>query len=193
MTISLYEKLYRYIPKHNNLYGVFQSHINNIQSFVEISGSSTNPSYDDSSSILTNDNSHWESQDRSNSYLLITLSHHTLRLSHFTLHSCNINNCVYHFNVYGSNDLEHYENVCEINVEKDYFKNNPNNVSCISQAAYKRYQFKATFKNKDNKNIFPIYYLELFGDLYNIKPNIIMLTKAQYPHLILLFISTVIL
>ena len=189
MHFTLHERFYRYETTSDYLNGLFQSHLNEISSFIELKPSSIDSNYNDPSIIFKNDNNFWQTNGESDSNLILTFSHHLLRLTQFALKSCVDYNCIYHFNIYGSNDLKNYENVCEINVDSNYFRYSPKNATCKSNAPYKSYQIKLTHGNLNDEWIMPIYYLEFFGDLYKTFPDIMSINETIFPFNFSTFLS----
>ena len=157
----------RYEPRDINV-GVLQKNYFRTTNFVSFFGSShrLDTLKNETVVIENTKTSLWESDGISNSYFIVNFSKNILKLSHISMLSCVGGDCSYNIEVYGSNNGEQWELACKILKEKTYFKGNVNNADCKSFYSYKMYKLMQIGKGENDNYYFPIYYLELFGDLY---------------------------
>ena len=161
----------RYKPK-NPEKGVFQD--NALKgNFVSLKGSSFFSDRSNETVVLYKDNKLWQSDQEQYPNFTITLSSHLLKLTSLSMLSCYESGCAYDFMVLGSNKGNDWEEVCKINISVDYFKGSIKNAPCKSNYQYKQYRIMHNGKNEIGRYNFPMYYLELFGDLHNINCQIV--------------------
>ena len=74
---------------------------------------------------------------------------------------------MYDLIVSGSNEGEIWEKVCDVNMtDHNYFKDEIRNAPCVSKYQFKQYRITHIGININGNRYFPLYYLEMFGDLY---------------------------
>ena len=164
----------RYTPRDKYI-GVLQKNYFREPGFASFKGSTFRSDYCSNETIVVeNDTSKlWESASESNSYFIVSFSNRVLRLSHISMLSCIGRDCAYSLDVYGSNKGSVWELACTIRVEKTFFKGSVNNAECKSSYSYQKYKLVQNGTGENGNYYFPIYYLELFGDLYYKEPIII--------------------
>ena len=173
MTRQLGNRFTRYVPT-NISHGVIQSNYFKIKNFLFFNSSTSNSQYSDLNAVLYELN-HWKSIDTPNPFFIVSLNKHLLKLSSISMKSCNHNECSYKLDVYGSNKGSQWEFACSIRGHETMFKTNVNNTKCESKYKYKQYKIVHIGPNSSNTNVFPIFFLELFGDLYDAETRTIPL------------------
>ena len=152
--------LYRPIDIKN---GIFQNMYIDNKKFASItlstvsSGSSQNIFIDDEALLMTD--------NTPNSSLTIKLSHHAIKLTHFSLYSCQKDNCFNSIDVLGSNNGEQWNEVCKIRTDDDYFLGKIALIECKSNLFYKTIKLIQAGKTNNQKDYFLFRYLEAFGYL----------------------------
>ena len=148
--------------------GVFQRNYYAYNNFASFKGSSylSNDYNNETVVIEPNNNKLYHSDLQNNANFTITFKNHRLKLSGFTLLSCLTSGCVYNIEVFGSNDgvLWNYE--CPVSKSTNYFMSTAKYTDCQSKSIYKYYRLMHKGLGSSDQAYFPIYYLELFGDLY---------------------------
>ena len=116
--------------------------------------------------MIEDNDKFWHSSNENNPNFTISFHSHKLKLSGISLLSCISSNCVYNIKILGSNDYKNWINECTILEAKNYFQTTVKYSSCQFQHAYKHYRLMHNGKGMNDETYFPMYYLELFGDLY---------------------------
>ena len=158
--------------------GLFSKIYTKDQTFASFSSTPKGPGSSDESSI-TNENKYWESSNVPMPNFTMIFNRNSLVLSSFTLMSCKGGNCVYNISIQGSNKGDSWENICDVLTEKNYFYNVMRHVQCKSNFTYKMIKIVNVGVNNYGSNIFSIRYLDLYGDLYSDKPNIISQMRCK--------------
>ena len=148
-------------------YGIFQQNYFKYPKFVDFRGSSYfNEERSNETVVLVNNtNNIWESRDKENSTFTITFREHKVKLSGFSILSCTVSNCAGHIEVDGSNDGFNFNYVCSVNKGASYFREKLNYANCSSSKYYKVLRLKHVGKGYSVNYRFPMYYLEIFGNL----------------------------
>ena len=145
--------------------GVLHDNLFRINSFITFNTSNPNK---DASVVLSNKGSYWESDGESNPFFGIIFNSHLFRLQSISLVSCHVDRCFKDVNVFGSNEGEVWEPICEIRETYESFLKNAKNVECKTNFLYKRFKI---VHHITAKTYMPLHYLELFGDLYSINSS----------------------
>ena len=156
------QRIARYLPYGDNTSGVLQNNYFKIPDFATFKGSSSIE--DNESSILKKDRTMFLSSNVANSNFTIEFPHHLFKLSGMSLLSFYTFQCVYIFDVFGSNDRINWNKECSVEKDVDYFKGEIRFADCFSKGKYSSYRIM--HKNGTLDNSLELYYLELFGDLY---------------------------
>ena len=183
----------KYVP-HDISKGVFQKNYFKIPNFVSFKGSSSLMSSLANETVVVEQNSeYWRSNKTQGQNFTVSFSKHLLKLKSISMKSCIDHYCVNNLDVYGSNEGSSWEFACKINVSKTYFQTNINNAACVSKYLYRQYCIVHVGPGMDGGYSFPIYYLELFGELYNINTKILTMKCNHYfrNYLISLYISLI--
>ena len=163
---KILNKIYLYKPR-DVLNGILQHYYIKNKDFADFRSLY---SYDGSLQyIFTNNVSYYKSINISNPSIAMTLSNHIIRLTHLTLRSCEEIRCFDSLNVYGSNNEEQWEKICEIKENYTYFKGKPALVKCESNFFYKSIKFVHEGITDNNESTLLLRYLEMFGYLSSIK------------------------
>ena len=169
--------------------GVFNKIYTKDASFANFSCTTKGSSSSDESSI-TDDNKYWESENVPKPHFTTIFNRNSLVLSSFTFMSCIASSCVYNISIQGSNKGDSWENICDVLKEKRYFFDVKQHVECKSKFAYKMIRFVNVGTNMNGNYVFSIRHLDLYGDLYNEKPNIMSQMRCMRPLLPFQFVMT---
>ena len=173
-----------YLINDNNN-GVFQHHFNDINSFVTTDVSSTRS---DASkyNVFSKENNFWMSENNVTNtlkeFISFELNHHVIKLSNLSIKSCDKNDCFKDFDVLGSNTGDNWESICQIREDYSYFMGSIRNIGCHSDFFYKNIKFAQVSADNYDKSYFTFHYIDLFGELLQIKINYCTL-KVTFPHL----------
>ena len=171
-----YKRIARYTPDVNVTRGVLQNNYFTIPNFATFKGSSSVDSAE--TTIVNNDKSTYKSSNVPNSNFTITFNNHSFKLSGVSLLSCYSSQCVYSFDIFGSNDGKAWNKECSVDKDVDYFKGAIRYADCASNKKYTNYRLMHRAGTYDNS--LELYYLELFGDLFTRTNCVIMHTcKAR--------------
>ena len=140
--------------------GVLQNNYFSIPKFATFKGSS---SVSNSETVVFNNKVYYKSENKPNSNFTIKFNKHAFKLSGLSLLSCYASQCVYSFDVFGSNNGEDWINECSVEKEKNYFMGEIRYADCESKNMYKYYRIMHKAGTTDSS--LEIYYLDLFGDL----------------------------
>ena len=156
----------RYKPR--DIYqGVIQKNYFREPDFASFKGSSyINENVMNETVIVENNKKLWESNDDKDSSFIISFKRHVLKLTHISMLTCYGHDCAHNIDIYGSNLGTTWELACSIREEGAHFRQNVSNAACRSSYSYQMYKLQQYETNKNGNYKFPIYYLELFGDLY---------------------------
>ena len=176
--ISQYSVYKKIIDKKNITQGIFQKNIYKDPSFVTAKGSSYSEGRTNEKTIFDlDDGDYWSSAEKSGQYITLTFNKIHFQLKSLTLLRCMAYNCIYKFDVLGSNDNSFYQTACQISTAKNYFMGEPNNIECLSPFPYKYYRLKSTASTSDGNPVFLIYFLEFFGYIYIYDQNFTQKSK----------------
>ena len=173
-----------YLINDNNN-GVFQHHFNDINSFVTTDVSSTRS---DASkyNVFSKENNYWMSENNVTNplkeFISFELNHHVIKLSNLSIKSCDKNDCFKDFDVLGSNTGDNWESICQIRKDYSYFMGSIRNIGCHSDFFYKNIKFAQVSVSNLGYLYFNFRYIDLFGELLQIKINYCTL-KVTFPHL----------
>ena len=156
-----YKRIARYTPE-DVMHGVLQSNYFSIPNFAFFKGSTSVSSSE--TTVTKNDTNTYKSADVPNSNFTISFTNHSFKLSGISLLSCYSSQCVYSFDIFGSNDGVSWIKECSVDKDSDYFKGEIRYADCSSNNKYTNYKMMHRAGTTDN--VLEIYYLELFGDLY---------------------------
>ena len=150
--------------------GVFQHNLGKIKNFASFKGSSYSKSYTSNEMVvLYNDGNFWESDSINSSNFTISFVKHVMKLNSISLLSCVRSGCTKDIDVIGTNDGVYWDEVCKIRETYETFFQNISNVECISNRSYRIYQLIQVGKNNEGGYMFPIHYVDFFGELFEIK------------------------
>ena len=145
--------------------GVIQNNFLIFPNFVSFKGSSNQGSGYENESVVTSLSGVWKSDDEINSNFTVSFKYHLLKLTGISMMSCTRIDCTYKMQVLGSYDSVHWQQACQISKSKTYFKTNISYAECASPKFYKHYRLMQDGMNANDNNHFPIYFLEMFGNL----------------------------
>jgi len=114
--------------------------------------------------VLVNDTTCFKTGNVPNSNFSVAFKGSSLKLSGLSLLSCYSTQCVYEFDMLGSNDGKNWDLACSVEKDPTYFEDEIRYADCKSKRAYS--QYKMMHKKGTTDNSLELYYLELFGDLY---------------------------
>ena len=120
----------------------------------------------DIKNIFTDDYSqYFRTNSEPNSSITMKLSQTRIKLTHISMYSCVSSNCANSIDVLGSNNGEHWSEVCKIRTNDDYFLGKVSIVECKSELFYRSIKLVQTGKTNGANHYFLIRYLEIFGHL----------------------------
>ena len=177
--------------------GIIQNYYYSEPNFIKLKGSSSS-SNDETSILSFEDNIFWQSEDTPNSFFIVSFASNRVLLNSFSLLSCRIGQCVYSLIVLGANcknddnclnNENIWEEICSVNKSVDYFKTNVSNAECCSEKSYSSFKFIHNGINDRGKYLFPIHYLELFGNFESLrKPSFNIPRILSYFPLVSIFL-----
>ena len=167
----------------SNKNGVFQHHLNDINSFVTTNVSSTR-SDSSKENVFSKGNNFWISNLSYplKEFISFELNHHVIKLSNLSIKSCDQNNCFKDFDVLGSNTGDTWENICQIRKDYLFFMGSIRNIECHSDFFYKHIKFAQVSPDRYNNYYFIFHYIDLYGELIQIQINYCTF-KLIFPHL----------
>ena len=166
------------IKSNSNHKGILQKYFVNDRSFATLKGSSTLSTASDETSVINTKN-YWESVDEQFPNFTIELSKNIIKMSGFAFHSCASNDCVSQLDILGSNEGSNWDLICKVNESKYYYQGKIQNTQCKSMFSYRFIRFMHSGLNIFDHYHFPIWYLDLYGDLYPLSADAITILRCR--------------
>ena len=164
---TVLNKAYLYKPK-DILKGLLQHRFVKNNDFASFNSSSLQTG--SIKNIFNYNDFYFETRSEPNSSFTMTLSHHIIKPTHFSMYSCTYSNCFNSIDVFGSNKGEEWEKICEIRTNTTYFMGKAALIECKSDFFYKSIKLI-----QRESNVFLFRYFEVFGYLSSIQ-------NIQYTH-----------
>ena len=174
---SLHHPAYTIKFLENEEEGILKKYYSKDSSFATFNGSSTMSGLSDQG--INNKSVYWRSNSVNRSNITITLNKKYVLLSSFGMYSCISDKCAYNIDVVGSNDGISWKTICEIRKDKQYFMSKIGYAKCKAKKVYKSIRFVQIGECHNGGYYFTIWYLDLFGKLFDKIPSIITFNQRR--------------
>ena len=162
--------------------GIIQQYINKFPSLYTLNWSSFSNQSEDYDCIRNKD-TYCQTNSETNSSLSLFFQQYLIKLKGVSIFSCFSHNCLYNFDIYGSqlanhnddqniSDSEKWILLCEVRKDKHFFHNKYGYAECPSKAYFKSFKFVQRGTNMDGSEILTFRFLDFFGDMILDIPSI---------------------